>query len=132
MAQAWPVPSGECPPKTLLAASGAFTIDHPASDEPVVAGAGPFMKRLTIVITLLLPVLAGCQSHTWLLYSNPPMSGTKQGEQCSPVVFGLGPNVDVSGYEAMRRGGITKATTVEYRIHTFHGMGKECILAQGN
>ena len=54
------------------------------------------MKRMVIVIALLL-VLSGCQSHTWLLYGNPPVSDEKQGEQCSPVIFGLGPNVDLSG-----------------------------------
>ena len=88
------------------------------------------MPRSMILIALLL-VLAGCQSHTWLLYANPPVSDDKQGQQCSPVIFGLGPSVDVSGNEAMRVGGITKVKSVEYQMNSFHGMGRECMIAHG-
>jgi hypothetical protein len=56
------------------------------------------MKRIAIVIVPLL-VLSGCQSHTWLMYANPPLSDEKQGQECSPVIFGLGPSVDLSGNE---------------------------------
>lgn len=89
------------------------------------------MKRLTIVVILVVPLLGGCQSHTWLLYANPPVTGEREGQQCATVVFGLGPNVDLSGNEAIRLGGITKPTTVQYRMNSFHGVGKECVLARG-
>ena len=90
------------------------------------------IKRSTIVVMVVVPLLGGCQSHTWLLYANPPATGAKEGEQCATVLFGLGPNVDLSGNEAIRRGGISKPTTVEYRMNSFHGMGKECVLARGD
>lgn len=90
-----------------------------------------FLKRLTSVVILVVPLLGGCQSHTWLLYANPPATGEKEGQQCATVVFGLGPSVDFSGNEAIRLGGITKPRTVEYRMNSFHGMGRECILARG-
>ena len=85
-----------------------------------------------IVVAVVVPLLGGCQSHKWLLYANPPGNGEKEGEQCSTVVFGLGPNVDLTGNEAIRRGGITKPTTVEYRINTLHGIGRECVRARGD
>ncbi len=31
----------------------------------------------------------------------------------------------------MSRGGITKVKTVEYQMNSFHGLGKECIIAHG-
>jgi hypothetical protein len=89
------------------------------------------MKRSMVLIAVVLPVLAGCQSYTWVLYANPPLDGGKHAQQCAPVVFGLGPNVDLSGNEAMRIGGITTVRTVEYQTTSFHGVGKECVTAQG-
>jgi TRL-like protein family len=89
------------------------------------------MNRSMLLIAVLLPALAGCQSYTWVLYANPPVGGAKQAQQCAPVVFGLGPNVDLSGNEAMRIGGIKIVRTVEYRTTSFHGVGKECVTAQG-
>jgi len=89
------------------------------------------MKKPMLLMAILIPVLAGCQSYTWVLYANPPLAGEKQAQQCAPVVFGLGPNVDLSGNEAMRAGGITKVRTVEYQTTSFHGIGKECVRAQG-
>jgi hypothetical protein len=88
------------------------------------------MNGMAIVIALLL-VLSGCQSHTWLLYANPPVSDGKEGQECSPVIFGLGPSVDLSGNEAIGLGDIRKVKSVEYQINSFHGMGKECIVAHG-
>jgi len=89
------------------------------------------MKKLMMLIAVLLPVLAGCQSYSWVLYANPPVGGATRAEQCAPVVFGMGPNVDLSGNKAMRAGGITTVRTVEYRTTSFHGVGKECVSAQG-
>jgi TRL (tRNA-associated locus)-like protein len=88
------------------------------------------MARPMILIALLL-VMPSCQSHTWLLYANPPVGDDKQGQECSPVIFALGPSVDLSGNGAMSRGGITKVKTVEYQMNSFHGLGKECIIAHG-
>jgi hypothetical protein len=86
---------------------------------------------MMMTMTVLVPLIAGCQSYDWLLYANPPLSGTKQGQECAHVVFGLGPNVDVSGNEAMQRGGITKVSRVEYHLTSAHGVGKECVIARG-
>ena len=89
------------------------------------------MNRLMMAMTVLVPLMAGCQSYDWLVYANPSLSGKKQGQQCAPVVFGLGPNLDLSGNEAMRQGSMTKVSRVEYHLNSFHGMGKECIIARG-
>lgn len=91
------------------------------------------MMRLTMLIAvLLLPVLAGCESSTSLLYANPSLTGTKEGQQClSPDPVGFGRMVDLTGHEAMRLGGITQVRTVEYRVSKFHGWGKECVVARG-
>jgi hypothetical protein len=89
------------------------------------------MKRLMICIVLLAPGFAGCQSQTTLLYANPPVDGAKQAQQCAHIMFGLGHNVDLSGNEAIRSGGIAKVKSVEYRMTSFHGFGRECVVAQG-
>ena len=89
------------------------------------------MKRLMSLIALLMPLCAGCESSTWLLYENPSLSVTKQGEQCLPDPLGLGRSIDLTGNEAMRRGTITKVKSIEYRVAKFHGLGKECVVAQG-
>ncbi|HTL61060.1 MAG TPA: TRL domain-containing protein [Nitrospira sp.] len=89
------------------------------------------MKRLMTVMVVMLPLMTSCQSYDWLLYANPPLSGTKEGRQCAHVVFGLGPNVDMSGNQAMQQGSITKVSRVEYHLTSFQGMGKECVVAHG-
>jgi hypothetical protein len=90
------------------------------------------MKRPVMLIAILLPLLAGCQSDTWLLYANPPLSGEKVGQQCATVVLGLGPTVDLSGNEAIRLGSISHVRRVEYQMTApFQGVGKECIIAKG-
>ena len=89
------------------------------------------MKRLVSLIALLMPLCAGCESYTWLLYENPSLSATKQGEQCFPDPLGLGRRIDLTGNEAMRIGNITKVKSVEYRVAKFQGWGKECVVAQG-
>ena len=32
---------------------------------------------------MLLPVLASCESYTWLVYANHSVIGTKQGQECN-------------------------------------------------
>lgn len=58
------------------------------------------MKRLMSLIALLMPLCAGCESYTWLLYENPSLSATKQGEQCFPDPLGLGRSIDLTGNAA--------------------------------
>ncbi len=90
------------------------------------------MKNAMILIAILLPILAGCESSTSLVYSNPSLSGAKEGQQClSPDPLGFGRKVDLTGQEAMRLGGITKVKSVEYRVDKFHGWGRECVVARG-
>lgn len=90
------------------------------------------MKSILLLTAMMwLPFLTGCQSYTWLVYANPSVGDAKEGQQCRPDIIGLGPHVDLTGNEAMRLGGLTKARTVEYRVATFHGWGKECIVARG-
>ena len=88
-------------------------------------------RKLTILIAMLLPVLAACESYTWLLYANPSLRSDKEGQECFPDPLGIGRKVDLTGHEAMRLGGITRVRTVEYRVAKFHGLGKECVVAQG-
>jgi hypothetical protein len=88
-------------------------------------------KSLLLITSMLLPLLTSCQSYTWIVYANPSVDDAKVGQQCRPDIIGLGPHVDLTGYEAMRLGGLTKARTVEYRVTNFHGWGKECIVAHG-
>jgi hypothetical protein len=90
------------------------------------------MKRAFFLIAVLAPVLAGCQSHTWLLYGNPPLSGAKQGEECLIDLFGLGRTLDWTGNEAMRLGGLTTVRSVEYQVASLHGWGRECVVAHGD
>lgn len=87
--------------------------------------------RLLILIAMLMPVLSGCQSHTWLLYANPSVSGAKQGEECLVDLFGLGRKLDWTGNKAMRLGGLTTVRSVEYQMATLHGWGRECVVAHG-
>jgi hypothetical protein len=89
------------------------------------------MKRSLVLIGLMLPVLAGCEFYTWSLYANPSISRAKEGEDCFPDPMGLGRMVDLTGIEAMRVGGITRVSTIEYRVAKFHGVGKECVIVRG-
>jgi hypothetical protein len=84
-----------------------------------------------MLIVLWLPILAGCESYTWLLYANPSLGGEKQGQECFRDPLGLGRELDLTGHEAMRSGGITKVRSVEYRVAKFHGLGRECVIARG-
>ena len=87
---------------------------------------------MRVFLMAMLPALAGCQSYTWLVYGNPPLGGARQGQECRLALLGLGRDVDLTGNEAMRLGGITKVRGIEYQVNTFHGMGKECIIANGD
>ena len=90
------------------------------------------MKKRMLLIAMLLPVLAGCESYTWLLFANPSLNGGKEGRECLPSdPLGFGRTVDLTGNEAMRLGSITKVRSVEYSVNKFHGVGKECVVAHG-
>jgi len=89
------------------------------------------MKRSLMLIAMLLPMLAGCQSHTWLVYANPPLSDAKQGQECLFDLLGLGRKLDLTGNEAMRAGGLATVRSVEYHVNSFHGWGMECVTARG-
>ena len=89
------------------------------------------MKRPMMLIAMLLPLLLGCESPTWLLYANPSLSGEKQGQECFRDPLGLGRKLDLTGNEAMRLGGITKVRSIEYDVTKFHGLGRECVIAHG-
>jgi hypothetical protein len=90
-----------------------------------------FYTRLFVLIAMLVPVLAGCQSYTRLLGpTNPTITDAKQGQDCQSQ-FGIGGVPDVTGMQAMRSGGIAKLRSVEYRVHTFSGVGSECVIAHG-
>ena len=90
------------------------------------------MKRpIILLVAMLLPIVTGCESYTWLLFANPSVSGAKQGRECFPDPLGLGRKVDLTGSEAMRLGGITKVSRIEYHVAKFHGLGKECVIAHG-
>ena len=87
---------------------------------------------MMLSVMMLASLLAGCESYTWLLYRNPSLNGDKEGREClSPDPVGLLRQVDISGLEAMRRGGITQARSVEYQVAKFHGWGRECVIARG-
>ena len=90
------------------------------------------MKRPIMLIAMLLPLLLGCESSAALLYANPSLNGSKEGQQCLPAdPLGLGRTLDLSGNEAMRVGGITKVRSIEYSVNKFHGVGRECVIAHG-
>jgi hypothetical protein len=90
------------------------------------------MNGRVVLIAMLLPVLAGCASQTRPLgYTNSAIPDAKQGEDCRVLVFGLGGMVDVTATKAIRLGGITKLRSAEYRVHTLHGVGSECVIAHG-
>lgn len=89
------------------------------------------MKRPIILIAMLLPVLAGCDSYVRPLgLTNPSITDAKQGQDCRGQ-FGIGGVPDVTGAQAMRAGGITKLRSAEYHVNSFSGFGSECVIAQG-
>lgn len=89
------------------------------------------MNRRAMLIAMLLPVLAGCvSSSTPMGYVNPAIADVKQGQDCRTLV-GIGSLPDLTGAQAMRQGGITKVRSTEYREDTFNGVGKACMIAQG-
>jgi hypothetical protein len=91
-----------------------------------------FYTRLCVLSAMLLPVLAGCQSYARPLGgTNPTIPDAKHGQDCRVHVFGIGGGPDVSGIQAMRSAGITKLRSAEYRANAFAGVGRECVIADG-
>jgi hypothetical protein len=89
------------------------------------------MNGRILLIAMLLPLVVGCESYTWLVYKNASVPDVKQGHDCQVRVFGLGSAVDETGIQAMRLGAIRHVRSTEYRVHTVHGVGKECVIARG-
>ena len=90
------------------------------------------MNGQVVLIAMLLPVLAGCESYVRPLgYANSVIADAKQGQDCRVLVFGLGGMADVTGTQAIRLGGITKLRSAEYRVNTLGGVGSECVIAHG-
>jgi hypothetical protein len=89
------------------------------------------MNQRMLLIAMLLPVIAGCESYSWSVYNNPSITDVKQGEDCRVLVFGLGGSVDPTGIQAMRLGGMTKVRSTVYRVNTLQGVGNECVIAHG-
>jgi hypothetical protein len=88
-----------------------------------------YHTRLFVLSTMLLPVLAGCESYVLPLGPmNPTITDAKQGQDCRGYLTGV---PDVTGRQAMRSGGITKLRSAEYRVSAFSGMGSECVIARG-
>ena len=84
-----------------------------------------------MLIAMLLPVLAGCQSYVRPLGpTNPSITDSKQGQDCRGQ-FAIGGVPNVTGTQAIRSGGITKLRSVEYRVNSFSGVGSECVIAHG-
>ena len=91
-----------------------------------------FYTRLFVLSSMLLPLLAGCESYARPLSgTNPTIPDAKQGQDCRVHVFGIGGMPDVSGIQAMRLGGISKLRSDEYRVNAFVGVGRECVIAYG-
>lgn len=90
------------------------------------------MNGRVMLIAMLLPFLAGCQSYTPLVrYANTSIADTKQGQDCKYLLLGLGGMADVTGAEAMRLGGITRLRHTEYHVKALQGVGSECMIAHG-
>jgi hypothetical protein len=84
-----------------------------------------------MLIAMLLPVLAGCDTYTSSLGpTNPTVTDAKQGQDCRRQ-FGIGGVPDLTATQAMRSGGITKLRSAEYRVNSFSGVGSECVIAHG-
>jgi len=90
-----------------------------------------FYSRLFVLSAILLPVLGGCQSYTRPLgLTNSTIPDAKHGQDCESH-FGIGGVPDLTGAQAMRAGEITKLRSTEYRVNTFSGVGRECVIAHG-
>ena len=90
------------------------------------------MARHILLIAMLLSVLAGCESQTSVMYASPSLPDTKEGRECLPYFpLGLGRQLDLTGKEAMRVGGITTPRSFEYHVNKFYGVGTECLIARG-
>jgi len=88
-----------------------------------------FYTGLFVLIAMLLPVLAGCESYVRpLVPTNPTITDAKQGQDCRGYLGGV---PDLNGTQAMRSGGITKLRSAEYRVSAFSGVGSECVIAHG-
>lgn len=88
-----------------------------------------FYTRLFVLIAMLLPVFAGCESYERpLVPTNPTITDAKQGQDCRGY---LGGEPDLTSTQAMRSGGITKLRSAEYRVNAFSGVGSECVIAHG-
>ena len=91
------------------------------------------MSGRALLIGVLLPVLAGCFSYTVpLAHTNTSIADTKQGQDCTVLIFGIGSHgPDVTTTHAIRLGGITKLRSAEYHVSTLQGAGTECVVAHG-
>ncbi|HSL03645.1 MAG TPA: hypothetical protein VK901_08920 [Nitrospiraceae bacterium] len=90
-----------------------------------------FHTRLYVLIAMLLPVLAGCQTYTGSLgLINSTITAAKHGQDCRSQ-YGFGDVPDLTGTQAIRSGGITNLRSLEYRVNTFLGVGSECVIAHG-
>jgi hypothetical protein len=88
-----------------------------------------FYTRLFVLIAMLVPVLAGCESYVLPLgLTNPSIKDAKQGQDCRGYFSDV---PDLTGTQAMRSGGITKLRSAEYRVNAFAGVGHECVIARG-
>ena len=91
-----------------------------------------FYTRHFVLITMLLPVLAGCESYARQVGpTNLTIPDAKQGQDCRVQVLGIGGIPDVTGTQAIRSGEITKLRSAEYRVNAFAGVGSECMIAHG-
>ena len=87
--------------------------------------------KTKIVIAMLLPVLAGCETYVRSLGpTNISVADAKEGQDCRNQFF-IGGLPDLTGAQAMRAGGITRLRTVDYRANAFSGVGSECVIARG-
>ena len=87
--------------------------------------------KTKLVIAMLLPVLAGCETYVRSLGpTNLSVADAKDGQDCRDQ-FLIGGLPDLTGAQAMRAGGITRLRTVDYRVNAFSGVGSECVIARG-
>ena len=88
-----------------------------------------YRAQLFLLIAIVLPVLAGCESYVLPLGPiNPTISNEKEGQDCRGYLTGV---PDVTRMQAMRLGGITQLQSSEYRVSAFSGIGSECVIARG-
>jgi hypothetical protein len=91
------------------------------------------MNGRALLLGAVLPILSGCFSSTTpLAYPNVSISDAKHGQDCEVLIFGFRSHPpDLTVAQAIRLGGITQLRSAEYRISTFQGIGKECVVANG-